>query len=133
MYDLEKSDVMVCNSRAHNIYKHHQENDAIFLQRMNNPQPTSLKNTRLEFNLQTDSLNSRKAECTPFINKRGGNAIPCLSYTSCQGYKCYSEYHLNDFLLIPCKENTWRNYIECDDNKCCSVLHQMYDNHTRRI
>lgn len=131
---LEASDNMVCNTRAHNLYKHARENDGIFLQRMNNPQPTGLRDIVLDNDLRKKSLNPRLYTCNDWITKRGMNASGCeASKPMCQGWSCYTAYNLNDFLLTPCKTNTWRNHIACDDDKCCSVHHQMYMNMTRRI
>lgn len=132
MYDLEKSDVIICNKKANNMYKYRRENDALFLQRFNMNQPTDIRNVNLEAGLFRDSLDPRKYICNEAINSRGGNAVPCEKGNICSGFKCYSEYHMNDYLLIPCKTNTWNNYVECDNNKCCSVHHQMYDNITKR-
>jgi hypothetical protein len=37
-----------------------------------------------------------------------------------------------EFVLQPCKNNTWKNYQTCDSMKCCSKKHQMFDNWTKR-
>lgn len=132
MYDLEKSDVIACKARAYNIYKHRKENDIMFLQQFANPQPVGIRDIRDEFSLLTAALDPRKYICNDMILSRGGNADYCDKEPFCQGYKCYSQYHLNEFLMTPCKYNTWRNYVDCDDTKCCSVHHQMYDNWTKR-
>ncbi len=41
-------------------------------------------------------------------------------------------YRLQNWLLVPCLETTHKNYLKCDDNKCCSIKHQMFKNQTRR-
>lgn len=131
MYDLEKSDVILCNTKASNLYKHKSENDRAFLQRMGRTNPDDLRNVGLEHGL-FKSVDPRLYTCTPAIDSRGGNAVFCEKASFCDGYKCYTQYHLNDYLVTPCPTNTWRNHVECDEDKCCSVHHQMYDNHTRR-
>lgn len=134
MYDLEKSDIMQCNTKANNMYKYRKENDSLFLQRMNNTQPSQLRNFDEEFALFTDSIDPKKYICNEAINSRGGNAVFCAKKGQALvgGYENYTSYHLNDYLMVPCKQNTWRNHIECDKDKCCSILHQMYDNVTKR-
>lgn len=131
--ELQASDHMICNTRAHNVYKHARENDAIFLQRMNNPQATDIRDMVLENDLFRKSMNPRLYTCNNWITKRGLNASGCEEQRNlCDGWSCYTPYHLDEFLLTPCKTNTWRNHIACDDEKCCSVHHQMYMNHTKR-
>lgn len=129
----QQSDAMICNTRANNVYKHALENDALFLQRMNNSMPTRLRDFDREFDMMSASMNPRKYTCTDSIMSRGANVTTCNKQTFGVGWDAYTPYHLNDYLLVPCKDNTWVNHIECDDDKCCSVKHQMYMNHTRRI
>jgi hypothetical protein len=132
--ELVASDNMICNTRAHNTYKHARENDGVFLQRMNNTQATSIRDLDLEHRLRIATQDPRKYVCSDAIKTRGLNASRCGDNKPfCQGWSCYTNYHLDEFLLTPCKTNTWRNHIECDEDKCCSVHHQMFMNHTKRI
>lgn len=131
--DLERSDAMVCNTRANNLYKQYHENDAMYLQQMNNSQPVRLRDFQREFDLLSSSMNPRKYTCSEAIASRGANVTSCDKDKSvCVGWDCYAPYYSRDFLLMPCKENTWRNHVECDDDKCCSVRHQLYMNITKR-
>lgn len=134
MYDLEKSDAIICNKKAQNMLKYIKENDSLFLQRLNNTTPNNLRNFDREFGLFTDNMNPKKHICNKAINTRGGNAVFCdlKGEELVGGYANYTMYHLNEYLMVPCKQNTWRNHVSCDENKCCSILHQMYDNVTKR-
>lgn len=133
MYDLEKSDIMVCNTKANLTWKHKKENDMIFFKQMGGTVPTKIRNVEAEFFLKTCDNNPRKYVCNDNINTRGGNAIvSCPDLSICQGYNCFTDNHMGEYLMIPCKTNTYRNYIECDNDKCCSVHHQMFDNMTKR-
>lgn len=131
MYDIDKSDTIVCHTRAQSMYNYRKYNDAIFFQRFANTQPTRSKNFATEYTLHT-SENPNIYICNDAINSRGGNAIPCQNARLCPGFKCFTEYHMDEYLLTPCKTNTWKNHVECDNSKCCSVHHQMYDNWTKR-
>jgi hypothetical protein len=129
MNDLEKSDKMMCNTKANNMYKYLKENDTLFLQRMRNTQPVHVRDIGKEWSHMIDP---KMYICNDVINTRGGNAVYCEADKSAAGYNNYTKYHMNEYLLVPCKENTWKNYVQCDNNKCCSVKHQMYDNQTKR-
>jgi hypothetical protein len=133
MLNIEKSDHIICNKKASQTFQHKKYNDKLFFQQMGNVQPTMLKNVAREHELLKASQNPRLYTCTEDIMSRGGNAEVCEGTDICQGYKCYTQYHLNEYLLIPCKTNTFRNHIECDNDKCCSVHHQMFMNLTKRI
>lgn len=128
MNDLEKSDKMMCNTKANNMYKYLKENDALFLQSMRNSQPVHIRDVGREFS----QIDPKLYICNDVINTRGGNAVFCEADKLAPGYNNYTKYHMNEYLLVPCKENTWKNHVQCDNNKCCSVQHQMYDNLTKR-
>lgn len=119
---------MICNSRAYNVYKDQRTNDALFLQQMGNTQPTALRNVRQDYKLK---VGANVYVCNEAMRTRGGNFTGCEGQFA-QGYANYTKYHLNDFLLAPCQTNTWRNHIACDDDKCCEIKHQLYDNWTKR-
>jgi hypothetical protein len=132
MDDIEKSDHMICNTKSLLTFEHKKTNDQLFYQQMGNTQRVHLRDVEREYSLLTDSLNPKLYVCNNSIDSRGGNAISCDRAGICQGYNCYNAYHMNDYLLIPCKENTFVNYVDCDNNKCCSVRHQMFMNITKR-
>lgn len=132
MLNIEKSDHIICNKKSNRAFEAKKMNDILFYHQLGNTQPVALKNTDNEFKLKTAALNPRLYKCTDQVLTRGGNSATCQDASICQGYKCYSQYHMNDYLLIPCQTNTFQNYIDCDDNKCCSVHHQMFMNITKR-
>lgn len=127
---MEASDTMICNSRAYNIYKDQHTNNTLFLQQMNQIQPTDYKNLRQEYKLHVGT-NPRIYTCNQTMNTRGLNATGCEAGFR-QGYENYTRHHLNDFMLAPCQTNTWRNHVACDDVKCCQIHHQLFDNWTKR-
>ena len=129
MNDLEKSDKLMCNTKANSMYKYRKENDSIFLQTMRNTQPVNIRDVGREF---AEMIDPKLYICNDVINTRGGNAVYCESEKLAAGYNNYTKYHMNEYLLVPCQENTWKNHVMCDNDKCCSVKHQMYDNQTKR-
>lgn len=130
--NVKKSDMMVCNTRANASFKFKKENDIAFLQQVRNTQPTKLKPIGLESLLQR-SKNPREYVCNDSINSRGGNAVSCQDNDICTGYDCYDNYHMQEYLMRPCKFNTFRNFLIEDDNKICSRQHQLFNNLTKRV
>lgn len=131
MMDIEKSDAMICNNHMERLCKYNALNNHAFVQQMTVPQPTQLRNVDQES--QAYFGMSTRTYCDDLINVRGKNAlVPCINKRPCMGYECYTPFHINDYTLIPCKENTWRNHLVCDDGKCCSLRHQMFMNITKR-
>lgn len=131
MLDLEKSDAMICNNHMERQCKYNAMNNQAFMQQMSNPQATTLR----DINMETKSFigMDTRVYCNDLINIRGKNAlVPCINKRPCMGYECYTPFHINEYLLIPCKENTYRNHLVCDDDKCCSLRHQMFMNVTKR-
>lgn len=133
MLDIEKYDGMICNTKANMTFSHKKDNDNIFYQVMGNTQPTSIRDVQREFSMQTNSLSSRQYVCTPSIDTRGGNSVSCAPRVMYQGYENYNTYAMADYLLTPCKTNTFKNHISCDDTNCCSVHHQLFNNLTKKI
>lgn len=127
---MEASDAMICNSRAFNLYKDQKTNDLLYMQQMNAPQATQLKNLRHDYKLKVGT-DPKLYICSEAMRSRGGNAAGCEGQFV-QGYAYYTKYHLNDFLLAPCQTNTWRNHIACDQDKCCEIKHQLFGNWTKR-
>ncbi len=129
---FKQSDSVQCNNHAYSVFKHKQENDSIFINNMTKVLPHCVRPIDDESKLWAGSQSTRIYTCTQDMMIRGGNAPnippPCLK----AGYKTWPSRHPNDFLLYPCETNTWRNYIDCDASKCCSIHHQMFDNVTKR-
>lgn len=125
------SDSMMCSSYADLVFHHKKDNDGIFLNHMTTTVPLCVRSVCDEYYLWTDSLNSRKYECTSAIMTRGGN-YTCKEKNIMTGYNAFPNKVPNDFLLVPCPSNTFRNHVDCDENKCCSVNHQLFNNWTKR-
>lgn len=132
MENIDKSDSMICNTKALMTFNHKKENDILFYNQMGNVQPTQLRDFDAEYELFTNTMNPRLYTCNPYVDARGGNAFQAPERTMCQGYQCYNSYHMQENLLVPCKENTFQNYVDCDNDKCCSVRHQLFMNVTKR-
>lgn len=128
MCDLAKSDHMLCTNSAYLHYKDKKLNDGIFVAHMSNPRDMCLRDIDRENSLWiTES--SRKATCFPMLPTRGGNE-GCEPDRPCP--KIYTNYNLNEFLLIPCPKPTYRNYLVFNDKKMCSKSHQALNNWTKR-
>jgi hypothetical protein len=125
--DLEKSDNILCKNTGYLSYQHIKENDTLFRQQMQNTVPRCLRDVGNESKMFLN-MSSKVAICSQLINNRG-KSCPEPSKT-CPSL--YSAYTLNDFLLVPCPKNTYKNYLVFDDKKTCSKSHQILNNWTRR-
>lgn len=131
--EAHNSDVISCNTRALLGFQHTKMNDAILMQRFRSTAPNKLRDVEAEHRLQKEIFKAKEYTCTPMIQARGGNAIACTDDSMLrQGYKNYTPYNMSEYLLVPCKENTFRNFVDCDEDRCCSVHHQLFDNMTKR-
>lgn len=127
--DLQKSDTILCNNHAYLIYKDRQFNDRQFLTQITQTKPECIRDIEKESKMFIVE-NSKKAECSDMLNTRGGNANNCELPKNCPNYD--SSYYLNNFLLVPCKKPTYKNYLVYDDKKQCSARHQILNNVTKR-
>jgi hypothetical protein len=131
--EAQQSVTISCNTRALLGFQHTKFNDAMLMQRFMSTAPTQIREVDEELKLQKEIYRAKEYLCTPMIQARGGNALACTDDSMLkQGYQNYSPYHMSEFLLIPCKQNTYRNYVDCDEDKCCSIQHQMFNNMTKR-
>ncbi len=124
---FEKSDHMICNNYAALTFQHKYDNDTIFINQISKGAPRCIRPLDDESRLWI-SQNPRMCDWDTLRmlqNKKENTPIKA-------GYDAYPDVNKNDFLMIPCKQNTFKNHIECDDNKCCSVNHQLFENITRR-
>lgn len=73
------------------------------------------------FYMLYDALESnRQLLCSVDIEDRGGNnVVPQKADLRSPG-----------FLVQPCPNNTFMNHLVCDENKCCSKQHQLFNNWT---
>ncbi len=129
------SDQFICNTYAYLTYEHKKGNDRIFMNQMTSPQPICPRNVSAESEMWlSNKFSARVKTCTPEIMTRGGNALVPPGSAVKAGYPAWPvpNGHPNDFMLNPCQSNTWRNHIESDDEKACTVKHQMFMNCTKR-
>lgn len=131
MQDIEKSDHMICNTRKELAYKYNRLNDELFLQHFGKTLPHSLKDIDMENKARNGK--DERTYCDYIVHTRGNNGTPpVLDKAPCVGYDCYTPYHLNDFLLVPCTKNTFRNYLVQDEHSICTAHHQLFTNLTKR-
>ena len=72
-------------------------------------------------------VDTRVCVMTNGITTRGGNDYSCFP----EKMPCFT-MDTSEFLMTPCHENTFQNHLVCDENKCCSLRHQMFNNITKR-
>jgi len=130
---IEKSDKIICDNWSYSQFKHKQENDPLFVYRFMQPQPFEIRDIDLETTFLDTQYLPKKLTCTVGTRTRGNNATCGNSngVIPCEDFDKYTKYNMADWLLIPCKKNTFRNWVKCDCFKCCSY-HQMFDNITKR-
>ena len=129
---LEQSDDILCNNMKYYDFYAKKKDDLAFCHVMQNCWRPEEKIVDKETKLWQGK---KEKDCSiGYHITRGGNA-KCVEkeYSIKAGYDNYTPESLKDYLLIPCKQNTYRNYIACDDAKCCSIRHQMFMNQTKRI
>lgn len=134
---LSKSDDILCNNLKYYDFYQRQRDDRAFCHQVQNCQ---LPNEKIVDDETRMWRGRRGADCTlPYHLTRGGNSktpscIPALKHSlGPAGYDNYNTKSLSEYLLIPCRENTFQNYVACDRGKCCSVNHQLFMNLTRRV
>ena len=125
---MEQSDFMIYTDIATLQFKDKRTNDLAYLYQMSRTTPRCLVDRGQEKLMQQGD---DKRMCNKFINGRGGNYPGCEPTRSCP-HPEYSRYYMNEFLLVPCAKPTYKNYIRCDDVKCCSIQHQLFNNWTKR-
>jgi hypothetical protein len=112
---LVKSDRMLCTNSAYLHYKDQSYNDSIFVRQMQNKgcaSPDQIINAESALKIKPSSRIADGVSCTP---------------RKLAPFKC-----TDDFLLVPCRKNTYQNYMVYDDEKMCSKSHQILNNLTRR-
>ena len=126
------SDAILCNNLTYHDYLHRRGNDRAFCWQMNACFLPAKKPVDVESRLWKKE---KGAMCGDIMNTRAGNAKDCWPpLDNMAGYdNINSVPSMNEYLMVPCRVNTFRNHLECDQNKCCSVRHQLFMNHTKRI
>lgn len=129
---LQQSDIILCNNIENLQFSHKRENDLSYMYKLSQTMPNKIRNVAHEYQMWTQSFKTRVADCTNDILKRGGNnVVPSL--TQCAGYECFKPCYAKEFQTIPCKNNTFRNHLVNDDNKVCTLSHQLFNNVTKRV
>lgn len=121
------SDNIICNDWMYNQYKFKKNNDLEFINQFTKSVPDSIRDIDSETNLRFFNKNNH---CLQGVIDRGGNNV-----RKCEDYGKYSPYNMQDFLLIPCTQSTYKNYLMTDDFKTCSKSHWpkcVFDNNTKR-
>lgn len=128
---LQNSDSMICNSVAYNAYNWRKQSDLVFYKQMSMPQNSHLMDRCVEDKMRLGF--SRQCEMSTPIFTRGGNSKPqCGNDHFAKGFLNYNNYHLGEYMIVPCPDNTWKNWPVQDDKKSCSKRHQFYMNVTKR-
>ena len=134
MQNWQHSDNMICNTKANLTFQHKKQNDLMFYKSIGTSLLSPMRDPTTEFNLLSGK-DPRSCNLSKAFTSRGGNSLNC-SDTPCksipQGYDCMKQQNIQEYLLMPCKQNTFRNHIVCDDTKCCSKRHQLFMNITKR-
>lgn len=129
---LMQSDTLLCTNIENLQFSHKRDNDLSYIYPLSRTMPNKIRNVAEEYQMWTQSFKTRVANCTEDILKRGGNdVVPSL--TQCGGYECFRPCYTKEVQTIPCKNNTFKNYLVDDDVKICSLSHQLFNNVTRRV
>ena len=129
---LQQSDNVLCNNIENLQFTHKRENDRSYMYKLSRSMPNKLRNVDEEYQMWTQSFKTRVANCTDDILKRGGNdVIPSLSL--CAGYECFKPCYTQEYQMVPCKNNSFQNYLVNDDMKVCTLSHQLFNNVTKRV
>jgi hypothetical protein len=127
---LEQSDAMICNTKAYATFYHKKQNDLSFYQSVFNSTPKPWLDIDTDTLLKMGGRDPRECLLSPAMLSRGGNAVSCRPERLPCGPERFKD--TRDFLLDPCPDNTYRNHVVCDAEKCCSVRHQTFMNVTKR-
>ena len=128
---IDRSDFMLKTNIESLQFRHISENDKAFDYQMSRTAPRCFVDRAFESRLLNDNYKVRTPYCDGCTANRGGNHPGCEIYKSCP-HPEYSKYYLGEFLMVPCPKPTYKNYIVCDTDKCCSKRHQLFKNLTKR-
>lgn len=127
---LCQSDDMLCTNKEYLLYKDFKENNQLFLQHMNRTFPCGFIDREKESQMWTDTYKTRVASCIENTLTRGGNATTNLAESYCP--KKYDAFELQEFMMVPCRKPTHKNYIAEGNDRYCSKRHQIFGNQTKR-
>ena len=125
------SDFMLYTNIADLNFKDKRQNGLSFIYQMSRTAPRCFMDRGAELALWADNYKTRIPVCTPCTATRGGNHPGCQPNRSCPKPE-YSPTYLKDFLLVPCPKPTYKNHIMCNEEKCFSKRHQLFNNMTKR-
>jgi len=120
------SDSIIVSNYAYLTFEDKKRNDQMFLNFVGSTNQECVRDITKESSILI-APSSRVSSCLDAT--RGGNAS---SLSLKAGYDAWPGKNMNDFLMVPCEQNTWRNHIESDADKSCSVRHQMFMNLTKK-
>jgi hypothetical protein len=129
---LQQSDYILCKNIQSLHFVHKKESDGPFMDLLSRPLPSKIRNVVEEHKMWTQTYQTRVPQCNELIASRGGNNVS-KSYSAYGGYECFSPQLMNDWIMEPCKKNTFQNYLVQDNDKICSKSHQLFNNVTKRV
>lgn len=134
MRRMQQSDDMQCNNIEYLQFSHKRENELMFMAPLSKPLNNQIRNVTSEYDMWTQTFTSRVPTCTEAIAFRGGNnRIPIAPNKLCAGFSCFGDAYTQEYVVVPCKKNTFKNYVVEDDKKICSSSHQLFNNMTKRV
>ena len=126
------SDMIIQNDKRYFKYRSYQDS---FDQYKRQIDSTILQQCR-DIDRESFLLFQNDIDCRWLKDKtRVGNAkseVCNIAEKTYIGYDNYNALSLNEYLLIPCKHNTYRNQVSCGIDTCCSTQHQLFMNCTRK-
>jgi hypothetical protein len=129
---LQMSDFILCKNIQNLQFQHKRENDVPFMDLLSRPLPSKIRNVEEEYQMWTQTFATRIPQCNESIASRGGNNV-AKPYKAPCGYECFSPELMKEWVIEPCKKNTFQNYLVQDDKKICSKSHQLFNNVTKRV
>lgn len=131
---MQQSDDVLCHNIQNLQFAHKRENDVAYMLHLSKPLNNQIRDVKSEYNLWTQTFATRVATCTDDIVTRGGNnKIPPVQNNLCSGYECFTKPYTSEYMMLPCKQNTFKNYLVHDDKKICTSTHQLFNNMTKRV
>lgn len=131
---LQQSDLILCQNIENLQFTHKRENDMSYMLPMSRPLNNQIRDVKQEHTMWTQTFGTRVATCTDATLTRGGNnPIPAPRNNLCAGYECFAPAYTKNFMMVPCKENTFKNYLVEDHKKICTTSHQLFNNMTKRV
>jgi hypothetical protein len=129
-YDPElliQSDNILCRNIEYLQFQHKKETDIQLMHSFKPAVPCGIRDVVRESKLWTDTFGTKIATCDEVIMTRGGN-----NHGYIKGFNPDVKNKTCEFLLDPCPQNTFKNYLVSDDKKTCSLKHQTFNNITKR-